>query len=347
MEKLKTPFPSASRKIVAPQLPGKTNEKQIFRSFPEPVQLHSETVIVSLDAIANSADENEIERLRTNLTAQGWSLVHLPAALRPQLQAFCAVSKDFFENEQQDAKEKYQIPPSFGYAQNAQKQSLTYLTGGMVDDSSRAELIPDFKNLQQVYCDFMHALDAVLRRVLDRAGEKIYGAGFEGARSEIPLLRASGLDSGSPNRKNFGMIDAVRYNNRDPHNVLVHVDPGLLSLSYFSDAQGLEMLDREGRWVQVPWNDLEVGILWNGLKAQQITDGRMPGGKHRVRYHGQAPRFTSWYEICDVQQVSELLDSSGSQLAIRRLYELEAAQQKPPENNKKTITVNVVTQNSQ
>ena len=51
------------------------------------------------------------------------------------------------------------------------------------------------------------------------------------------------------------MLDVVKYSNKSNqlYNVAEHIDPGLFAISLFSDVQGLELKEMNGKWVQVPY----------------------------------------------------------------------------------------------
>jgi len=84
--------------------------------------------------------------------------------------------------------------------------------------------------------------------------------------------------------------------------VAAHYDPGILSLNVLNSQKGLQFLDDNQNWVDIPVSD-SVGIIWAGDLAQKITDGRVKPGWHRVMCHKSAPLRTSiWIEACTSQQ---------------------------------------------
>eukprot|EP01115_Flamella_aegyptia_P005753 TRINITY_DN24100_c0_g2_i1.p1 TRINITY_DN24100_c0_g2~~TRINITY_DN24100_c0_g2_i1.p1 ORF type:complete len:184 (+),score=29.90 TRINITY_DN24100_c0_g2_i1:223-774(+) len=101
----------------------------------------------------------------------------------------------------------------------------------------------------------------------------------------------------------------------DEVNCVPHYDPGLLSISFFSDSEGLELQDANGNWVPGPVNTVEgqerIGVLWLGEGAVKASKNPVKAGIHRVVYpeHGK-PRLTAWYEMCTVAQATEREDKS-------------------------------------
>ncbi len=96
-------------------------------------------------------------------------------------------------------------------------------------------------------------------------------------------------------------------------NCVAHYDPGLFSISFFSDNEGLQLLDASGQWVAGPDNTKtgqgNIGVLWLGDAAVQASRKQLPHGVHRVLYAANGkPRLTLWFEVCTMDQVDITLD---------------------------------------
>eukprot|EP01112_Ceratiomyxa_fruticulosa_P000206 TRINITY_DN1020_c0_g2_i1.p1 TRINITY_DN1020_c0_g2~~TRINITY_DN1020_c0_g2_i1.p1 ORF type:complete len:384 (+),score=93.81 TRINITY_DN1020_c0_g2_i1:1008-2159(+) len=120
-----------------------------------------------------------------------------------------------------------------------------------------------------------------------------------------------------------GMLDIVNYwnekttekspplgANTDEVNCVPHFDPGLFSLSFVSTHEGLQLFDPiTNTWFGGPVNTKpsqeNIGVLWLGDAAVQLSKGKWKPAIHRVVYPAvKSPRFTAWYEMCTVDQVN-------------------------------------------
>jgi len=93
-------------------------------------------------------------------------------------------------------------------------------------------------------------------------------------------------------------------------NCVPHYDPGLLSLSFLSTNEGLQLKDpNTNQWVSGPDNSLEnqkdIGVIWLGEAAVKASDNTLKAAIHRVLYPRVAKsRLTAWYEMCTVDQAT-------------------------------------------
>jgi len=126
-------------------------------------------------------------------------------------------------------------------------------------------------------------------------------------------------------RVQTGMLDIAYYHNRQTVDVsppvghstkevncVPHIDPGLLSISFLSTQDGLQLLDpATNTWFAGPVNtrpgEEDLGVIWLGEAAVKASKGQFKAGVHRVVYPSSPiPRATAWYEMCTVEQVNSL-----------------------------------------
>lgn len=112
-------------------------------------------------------------------------------------------------------------------------------------------------------------------------------------QSHSPLLR--GRD-----KREFGMIDIVSYD-KSFRLMEEHRDPGLLSISFWSSSQGLELFcPTTQKWIRPSADTI---VLWGGLLLEKVTDGRLRAGVHRVVIDDSESRDTIWYGFQCIQVV--------------------------------------------
>jgi hypothetical protein len=276
------------------------------------------------------------EALERNFAAKGWCFVRLPELMLINQATELPKLRAFFNDQSGDYKARFAERSAYGYSAPAEhKESYRVLTGRRLLSERPAE----FDWLAQFAAD----LDATVLTLLTRIGEKV----FKKKPHEVAQL--ADLPVSFLRESHFGMLDFVRYHNSedDPArvplpeggggasvaevNCVPHYDPGLISVSFFSDRAGLQLLepvlDASGhqvgeRWVDGPINTIEgqesLGVLWLGEAAVKLTDGRLKAGVHRVIYPSSAQgaagaqaRLTSWYEVCTTTQ-AKLDDGEGA-----------------------------------
>lgn len=132
-------------------------------------------------------------------------------------------------------------------------------------------------------------------------------------RADLPVAYTSQI----------GMFDIAHYHNElagkvppaegadtDEVNCVPHYDPGLFSLSFYSDAEGLQMFDpTTNKWYAGPINSIphqaQYGVLWLGKAAEKVSGGKWKPGVHRVIYPAKVgSRLTMWY-ACARRQILE------------------------------------------
>jgi large subunit ribosomal protein L40e len=288
-----------------------------------------------------AGEENELLRLQQELQAQGWCLLNdLPQSLNVLINPIMEGCQEFF-NKDLSYKRTFAHPPRYGYIATEYKEAFRLLTGSLCEEmtlpheTSGQPLNNSYNQrdpapTEPLLVQGCKELDRVAKAIIEKTAMKIFGLSPSelGKRKNIPLLQSQHLDDdGGINVDNhsraaaetekkerigYGMLDLVYYygNKRDEYMVAPHGDPGLFSLSLFSNGAGLEMLHTpSGQWLPVP-QSAGVAVLWCGATAMEVTDGRIKAGWHRV-VPLQKPRLTMWYEVCVVDQIPEIIRENG------------------------------------
>jgi len=218
-----------------------------------------------------------------------------------------------------EAKQKYAGPHGFGYSLVDHKEGIRVLTGQKLQlDFFRVELVP--MSLQDIYKKASSTIDMFTMSLVWALSQPFFKmqASDLAREADIPVAYTS-IQSG------FGMLDVAHYFNKtkapypqpkvgssvEDVNCVPHYDPGLLSVSFYSNNEGLQLLDvRTNKWIDGPNNTLEgqrnIAVVWLGEAAVKATNGAVKAGVHRVIYPTNGmPRLTSWYEMCTVKQATE------------------------------------------
>jgi len=221
-----------------------------------------------------------------------------------------------------EEKQKHSAPHGYGYSMVDHKEGLRVLTGERLEkDFYPHEYVPKF--LQDVYKKASFHLDILGMSLADSLSKDLFNmSASELARdADLPVAYVS-EDEG------FGMLDVAYYFNKtkapSPQpkngtsvaevNCVPHHDPGLLSISFFSDNEGLQLLDpKTNTWIDGPINTIDsqknIGVIWLGEAAVTATKKGVKAGVHRVVYPSNGkPRMTIWYEMCTVKQATEIED---------------------------------------
>eukprot|EP01122_Echinamoeba_exundans_P009538 TRINITY_DN3403_c0_g1_i1.p1 TRINITY_DN3403_c0_g1~~TRINITY_DN3403_c0_g1_i1.p1 ORF type:complete len:372 (+),score=54.33 TRINITY_DN3403_c0_g1_i1:79-1194(+) len=251
----------------------------------------------------------DIAELENQLKTRGWCILNLDEQIESVPQLVDEMEK-FFALPQ-EAKDKCRISPQFGYSKVDHKEGVRFLSY----EFPRAA--PE--KLNSVATTVCRDLDNIAMRVAKRLG-KLLGMS--------PTALALRADLPVAYRSHVGMFDVARYFNEragqapppegesiDDVNCVPHYDPGLVSISFFSNQEGLQLFDpTTDKWYAGPVNTLpgqqQYGVLWLGEAAAKVSEGKWKAGIHRVIYPAlQGPRLTMWYEACTVAQVNGPDDS--------------------------------------
>jgi len=120
---------------------------------------------------------------------------------------------------------------------------------------------------------------------------------------DIPFLMGRGAEHDA-----YALFRAAFYTpaarSADEHlAVMAHYDPGFLSIGIWQSAAGLQFLDADGRWMEMPVGNQQIGIMWLGKAGAVASKGRYKAALHRVGAVGDGGRLAVWSEICTREQV--------------------------------------------
>jgi len=252
---------------------------------------------VDLESLFNG-DQNTFQILEKCLSKRGWCFIKLGEDLIKTTDQCIKESQLFFQLRD-DYKQKFSYPPRYGYLNHESRQSFRVLSGNLCNEMDLPEEMLNIKKICKI-------LDSITWNIINICSQRIFGIipSLLGEKKQIPFLMNKGPKTG------FGMLDIVQYKNQDDneYNVAPHGDPGLFSLSLISTSPGLQMLDPENNvWIDVP---LEAAVLWCGAAAEEVTEGRIKCGWHRVQ-KAQQSRTTIWYEVCSMEQIPKNIQQNG------------------------------------
>jgi len=254
------------------------------------------------------------DEMVADLKRNGWCFVR---GEQPAFAEFASLLPSFFSLSPEQ-KQLHTGPYGFGYSAVDHKEGIRVLTGNrLIQDFFPNELVP--KSLQDIYTKTSTVLDTFAMSLTLALSDTL----FKMKASE--LAREADIPVAYSSVRGFGMLDAAYYFNKtkapspqpevgasvDDVNCVPHYDPGLLSLSFYSNNEGLQLLDpTTNKWIDGPNNTIEeqknIAVIWLGEAAVKATKGAVKAGVHRVVYpnNGQ-PRLTVWYEMCTVKQATE------------------------------------------
>eukprot|EP01122_Echinamoeba_exundans_P013266 TRINITY_DN5761_c0_g1_i1.p1 TRINITY_DN5761_c0_g1~~TRINITY_DN5761_c0_g1_i1.p1 ORF type:complete len:378 (-),score=52.48 TRINITY_DN5761_c0_g1_i1:206-1339(-) len=252
--------------------------------------------------------DTAIASLQTQLSTKGWSIVRLPSKLCDENVATLQKhAMDFFatpESEKSKASEKF----GFGFSKTNHKEGIRIVSRGeQIGNNFPEPLSSDLTAISA-------ACDELSPHIMGILSQKL----FEFTSTD-DLAEKANLPSAC---RPVSMIDIAHYFNNesaiDPPehglsvkevNCVPHIDPGLLSISFLSSAEGLQLHDPvKNVWVSGPNSWLEsqrnLGVLWLGEAARIASSGNFIPGVHRVIYpKSKGDRLTMWFEICTKTQL--------------------------------------------
>jgi hypothetical protein len=268
--------------------------------------------------------------LRSELEKNGWCFVLLSPELVKMQKNLLSSFSEFF-GLAEGVKKRSSGAYGFGYSAVPHKEGVRILTGERLQKFEKRGLIPgSCKDPVRIISDY---LDDTLLMLVTSIAEIVFrtSTASVGRLADIPIAYW--------NSKHIGMLDIAHYFNdkttetpppfgesTEEVNCVPHFDPGLLSLSFLSTTEGLQLFDADSKsWVNGPINTIpgqeNIGVIWLGQAAVKV-DQTLKAGVHRVTYPKvSTPRITSWYEICTVKQVSkpEERNITSNQVSIPNL----------------------------
>ena len=266
--------------------------------------------IIDLNKILNANDAIEIKRMQTEFETNGWCFVILPNELIPNPTLTDGLGQFF---SQTNGKDSYsQRSRIYGYSRVNHKEGLKLLTGSQFSKLAHRGLVP--RELVDPLNFLSQVFDAVSKRLIELLDQHSV---FQQQPSLTTLVERADLPM---KEEHFGMLDIVSYFNKRSGfkppkdgqttkevNCVPHYDPGLLSISILSTHEGLQLKDMiTDEWID---GSLEpnIGVIWLGEAASQLTENRLKPGIHRVVYPQKGnTRLTMWYEVCTIEQLRNL-----------------------------------------
>mmetsp|Transcript_9973 Transcript_9973/g.11948 ORF Transcript_9973/g.11948 Transcript_9973/m.11948 type:complete len:394 (-) Transcript_9973:920-2101(-) len=241
-------------------------------------------------------EKDNLKQIDQKLRSQGWCFVELPEETKAAVSKFVDSFDSFLEKDEAH-KAKFHVPPMLGYEKIGHKQVFRNLTGTELKEQS----LP----FNGAFAELAKVMDNLSTEFVKSNCDDLFGCSFDQLkqRTSVPILQDD------TNSKRFGVLDAVRYFEDDiddkinPEKTFCapHYDPGLLAMSLYSDAPGLEFYDPvEKIWVPQP-KDPNVSVLWCGQEIMCV--GNYKPAIHRVNVNAKT-RTSIWYEMCSESQVS-------------------------------------------
>ena len=281
-----------------------------FHTLKMAASTKTSPTIIDLNKIINAGDILEIKRMELEFQTNGWCFVLLPSELIPDSTLINEMSTFFQMNVR---KEKHsQHVKIYGYSKVNHKEGIKLLTGTYFDAFAHKGLVPPV--LVDPLNYLSQAFDAVSKRLIELLDQHSV---FQQQPSLSSLIERADLPM---KEEHFGMLDIVSYFNQkngfeppqngqstEEVNCVPHYDPGLLSISILSTHEGLQLKDRTNdQWVDGPLEP-NMGVIWLGEAASQVSENRLKSGIHRVVYPREAKtRLTIWYEVCTIEQIRNL-----------------------------------------
>jgi len=223
-------------------------------------------------------------------------------------------------NNQNNEYWKYRYG-ALGYYMYPAKSGFRLLTG---KELRPEKTLPD--SLSGITIPLVNAIEQHMIKIVDAIATPFFGLSTEevAKKLDIPLILPENDETA-----HFGMVDIACYHNkvnqkeRPPMNCVAHYDPGILSLSVIQTNEGLQLLDKNGNWINGPTPQSQnLGVIWTGDAAKSLN-GSFKAGIHQVIYPETlgTPRLSIWGEVCTRDQA--LIDDENSYLAKNKNKQLK------------------------
>jgi hypothetical protein len=250
--------------------------------------------------------------IRSDLEKNGWMFVQLPTSITEKHNALLNQFSEFFGKKSEE-KNKLIGPYGFGYSSVPHKEGVRYFTGNAIHTFFDLGIYP--KEWIPTMWEMTFELDNLAMEIMAGLAVQVFEKNHADVAkmADIPVAYSGQL----------GMLDIAHYFNKktsetqpaigsstEDVNCVPHYDPGLLSFSFLSTTEGLQLFDQDTQtWVDGPVNtefgQRNIGVIWLGEAAIKV-DSKLKAGVHRVIYPKKSqPRITAWYEICTIKQASE------------------------------------------
>jgi ubiquitin-like protein Nedd8 len=236
------------------------------------------------------------------LSTRGWCFIKFEEKAKKSFDDLFSAASSFLASPEQ-SRERFLYEKSFGYITAKTKHGFHALTG------RRLEEIPVPPTMYGHLRSLSVLIDTYAKKLIEVAGSDLFKNNKnyqQEALKKLPLVQPY-VNGGA--KSEYGMLDIMEYfvpsttdaNGESSTAVSEHGDPGLFSFSFKSNAPGLSMLDPvTTTWVPVP---PESSVMWCGSAAEELSQGQLKVGWHRVDKTFVKPRLTMWYEVCTYEQV--------------------------------------------
>jgi len=267
--------------------------------------------IFDLEDMRRSRPVQDASGMFEDFREKGWCFVKLPEKFPFAALAELTQQVEHFFSLDEKTKQLHSGPFGFGYSSLDHKEGIRVLTGLRRWEFEKHNLVPG--DLIENFAKISTFLDE-LSLLLTLSLAKPFGI--------KPSSLAKLADIPVAYGRHFGMLDMALYYNKQKSanppppvgssvnevNCVPHYDPGLLSISFMSTNEGLQLLDpRTGEWISGPNNSVpdqrNIAVVWLGEAAVKVSNTPVKAGIHRVIYPQVAEhRLTMWYEMCTVTQ---------------------------------------------
>ncbi|KAL9648167.1 hypothetical protein ABK040_009172 [Willaertia magna] len=307
----------------------------------------------------------DLSLIKENLEKRGWIFIQLPIEII-ELSTECILQfKELLQNNLNNLQKDNFLNNYFGFIKNNIKEGFRMLTGTFLQKSLQKFLQNnENKNFIEKLIKLGNLLDNLSINFMKNYCKDIFNISFnelcqlniyplfttENNNNQQQLLQKNTENNIYDNYNNnfckdyckdfnnehFSLLDIAKYTKTKDKSIIVleHSDPGLFSFSLQSTQPGLQLFDPINKeWINVPNN---ISVLWCGLTANEITNGKISCGLHRViqsdntlqqldnnlqqnncnennyynNYYNNftmnnfSERITMWYEVCAKEQIS-------------------------------------------
>jgi len=277
--------------------------------------------IISVEKVLQ-LDSDAIQKLNHEFKTKGWCIIDMPnpeaeSAIKEFRRVKLSHFKPFIYNNDTIAslskfflQEKSNKDGNVGYSAVPHKESIHLTTPSwLVKDKLHESVAPLLQ-------EWMGGSDQIAMDLIEVLCKTVFGCDKPtlAHRADMPVgygTQVTMLDIAYyKNEKTATLSPEIGHSTEDV-NCVPHYDPGLLSLSFLSTHDGLQLQDPStGTWYAGPVNtrkgEENLAVIWLGAAAVTASKGTLKAGVHRVVYpQTSAPRIACWFELCTVEQVNQ------------------------------------------